>query len=266
VTRLHGEVRGRGERLVLLHGWGLNLRVWDTLAERLSTRCEVMAFDLPGHGRSPWDAAKASLEDQASAVLDSIGADTPVTLLGWSFGGQLALQAAALAPQRIARLVLIAATPSFVARPDWTPGASTALLHGLGQNLGRDYRRTVTEFLELQVRGSADAHGVLMALREALFSHGEARPEALAAGLALLEATDLRPLLPSIGHTTLVVAGQYDRVTPPAASRALAQQLRNARFIELRRAAHAPFLSHPDAFSDEVCNFMNDECTIDANE
>ncbi len=43
---------------------------------------------------------------------------------------------------------------------------------------------------------------------------------------------------------TLVIAGQYDRVTMPAASHALADSLPDARYVEIRRAAHAPFLSH----------------------
>jgi hypothetical protein len=47
---------------------------------------------------------------------------------------------------------------------------------------------------------------------------------------------------------TLVVAGQNDRITAPGASRVLATTLPDARYVEMRRAAHAPFLSHRKEF------------------
>ena len=42
--------------MVLLHGWGMNLRVFDGCAAALATTHRVTAIDLPGHGRSPWRA------------------------------------------------------------------------------------------------------------------------------------------------------------------------------------------------------------------
>jgi pimeloyl-[acyl-carrier protein] methyl ester esterase len=54
----------------------------------------------------------------------------------------------------------------------------------------------------------------------------------------------------------LVIAGQYDRVTLPAASRALAEALPDARYVEIRRAAHAPFLSHTTEFAALVTKFL----------
>jgi len=47
---------------------------------------------------------------------------------------------------------------------------------------------------------------------------------------------------------TLVIAGQNDRITAPGASRVLATTLPDARYVEMRRAAHAPFLSHRKEF------------------
>src|SRR2546430_11456934 len=55
VSALYFEVQGRGRDVVLLHGWGLNLRVWDELAGALARRFRVIAIDLPGHGKSDWD-------------------------------------------------------------------------------------------------------------------------------------------------------------------------------------------------------------------
>ncbi len=77
----------------------------------------------------------------------------------------------------------------------------------------------------------------------------------LARDLELLRETDLRPLLAGITLPTLVIAGQYDRVTLPAASHALAASLPDARYVEIRRAAHAPFLSHLPELGALVCRF-----------
>lgn len=283
---LYAEVRGNGPALVLLHGWGLNVRVWDGLAAALCDRFRIIAVDLPGHGRSAWLPERSSLEEQAAQVRETVEAiAAEYSLLGWSLGGQIALQLAAtrsetVAPARtstspssatpaVNRLVLIAATPRFTAGPDWPYGTPPERLEAQAAGLRTDYRRTVSDFLELQVRGSAGGAEALEQLRAALFAHGESADRtstepaesprhlaALARGLELLRDTDLRPLLPRITLPSLVIAGQYDRVTLPAASHALADSLPNARYVEIRRAAHAPFLSHLTELSALLSDFL----------
>jgi pimeloyl-[acyl-carrier protein] methyl ester esterase len=240
--------------LVMLHGWGLNLAVFDDLAARLAPRYDVLRLDLPGHGRSGADVA--ALEqgiDAAAAQLDAelralrTGNGAPLHLLGWSLGGMLALAlAATAAPQRIARITLLASTPCFVARDGWPHGLAPAVLETFATQLRTDYHRTVHEFLELQVRGSAQSSRTLQELQAALDARGAATARALAAGLELLRNVDLRERLPRIAAPTLVVSGQYDRVTPPWAGRALAAALPRGEYREIARAGHAPFLSHAD--------------------
>ena len=260
MSRLYTEVRGSGPTLALLHGWGLNLRVWDGLAAALCDRFRMVAVDLPGHGRSPWLPERSSLAAQAQQVHEAVAAIAGTyCLLGWSLGGQIALQLAAAQPipaAAIERLVLIAATPRLGAAPDWPHGAPPERLAEQSLGLRTDYRRTVGDFLELQVRGSVGGEAALAQLRAALFAHGEARPEALTRGLELLRDTDLRPLLGGIARPALVIAGQYDRVTLPAASRSLAQRLTDGRYVEIRRAAHAPFLSHLPQVSTLIADFL----------
>jgi pimeloyl-[acyl-carrier protein] methyl ester esterase len=270
MSALYTEVRGSGPTLVLLHGWGLNLRVFDGLAAALCDRFRIIAVDLPGHGRSAWLAERSSLEAQAAQVEETLASLAPTySLLGWSLGGQIALQlgagrrggAAARTADRgaLERLVLIAATPRVTAAPDWPQGTSAARLDEQAAGLRVDYRRTVSDFLELQVRGSAGGAAALAQLRAALFEHADTPTPSLAAltrGLQLLRETDLRPLLSRITRPALVIAGQYDRVTLPAASRALAQALPNARYVEIRRAAHAPFLSHLPELSALLADFL----------
>ena len=226
---LHAESSGSGAPLVFWHGWAANLRVFDALRAALSDQWRTTAIDLPGHGRSPWQEGAEAIDAEliAEQTVGQLLAQLPprATLIAWSLGGQLALRAAARAPDRIARLVLIGTTPKFLRGEDWPHGAASETLQQMRTRLAEDYRGTVSDFLELQVRGSRDAAAVHAALRAALLQHGEAQPPALAAGLALLAATDLRAQLASIRIPALVIAGQYDRVTAPAASAALAAML-----------------------------------------
>jgi pimeloyl-[acyl-carrier protein] methyl ester esterase len=235
------EVVGRGPPLVLWHGWGMNLRVFDGLCAALSDEFRLIAVDLPGHGRSGWrDGLTGGA--QLELLLRSLPERT--ALLGWSLGGQMALRAAASAPGRIERLVLISTTPRFVEGEDWPHGLHPAVLYQFARRLRRDHHQTVREFLELQVRGSRGARRVFATLRAALVAHGEARPEALAAGLRWLANQDLRKLAAGVGTQTLVIGGQHDRVTPPQAMAALAALMPHATHLKFRRAGHAPFLSH----------------------
>lgn len=246
MSGLHFETEGHGPTVALLHGWALNLRVWDGLRAALGARFRLVAIDLPGHGRSGWNADRGSREHQAQQLRELIESMAArYALVGWSFGGQLAVELASRpGPSGLERLALIATSPRLVAGPDWPHGASAERLAAQARDLSRNYHRTVCDFLELQVRGSAAGEEALAQLRAALFAHGDAQPRALARGLELLREADLRPLLPRVTAPTLVIAGQYDRVTPPGAARALGQALPHGRYVEIRRAGHAPFLSH----------------------
>jgi pimeloyl-[acyl-carrier protein] methyl ester esterase len=251
------EINGSGPDLVLLHGWGLNLRVWDGVVHDLRNRFRTIAVDLPGHGRSSWSHGRNTPAEQAWLVHSTLASvSTRYSLLGWSLGAQIALDLAAAMPAEVDRLVLVAATPRFAESADWPQGMKTSVITRLSRQLREDYRRTVSDFLELQVRGSAEGRSVLEQLRQALLVHGQAQPEALETGLNLLNTSDLRPTLMHVRAPTLVIAGQYDRITSPAASSALALALPNARYVEMHRAAHAPFLSHRAEFVALVSQFL----------
>jgi pimeloyl-[acyl-carrier protein] methyl ester esterase len=257
MTELYVEVNGNGPDLVLLHGWGLNVRVWDGLVEALRARFRLIAVDLPGHGRSAWSPGRNTPAEQAWLLHSTLAPiSNRYSLLGWSLGGQIALDLAAAMPARIDRLVLVATTPRFTAAPDWPYGMKVAAITKMATQLREDYQKTVRDFLDLQVRGSVEGASVIEQLRDALSVHGQAKPEALESGLTTLATSDLRPTLPHVRTPTLVIAGQNDRITAPGASRVLATALPDAQFVEMRRAAHAPFLSHRREFTAVLERFL----------
>ena len=91
--------------LVCLHGVTSHARHFAKVGERLADRYHVVAFDLRGHGDSPWEPPW-HLEQHVADVLASAPVEQ-ATWLGHSFGGRVAYEAAAAAPERVERLVLI---------------------------------------------------------------------------------------------------------------------------------------------------------------
>jgi pimeloyl-[acyl-carrier protein] methyl ester esterase len=253
---LFRETRGSGPDVALLHGWGLHGGIWQHVAEDLESRWRVHLVDLPGFGRSGWDKGCGDLEGVARRVAEHLPHEC--RLVGWSLGGMVAIRIATLFPARVPALALVATTPRFTAHRTWPHGMEPAMLAGFATHLAKDWRKTVNDFLGLQVRGDEKQLETLRELKRIVFQHGEPNGAALQAGLEILRTADLRDELPRVRASTLVVAGQYDRLTPPGAAEALARGIPGARHWLVPRAAHAPFLSHREEFAREIDAFLRD--------
>jgi pimeloyl-[acyl-carrier protein] methyl ester esterase len=251
MNSVHVESVGTGPPLVLLHGWAMHSGLFAPLLPRLIDRFRVHLVDLPGHGHSA-TVSPYALDTIATAVGEAVsrvvGTAEPPIVLGWSLGGAVALHWALTSPERIARLVLVATTPRFVARSDWPHAMAETTLRQFGDELSVSYRLTLQRFVALQVQGSEHARAVLAHLRAELFTRGEPSRAALHDALELLARTDLRSEVGAISQATVVIAGERDMLAPPAAGEWLARTLPHASFRLIPGAAHAPFLSHPDAF------------------
>jgi pimeloyl-[acyl-carrier protein] methyl ester esterase len=250
---LYTQTSGSGPDLVLVHGWGLNGGIWDTLAPLLEHGFRVTRVDLPGHGRSAWQGDE-DLDGLARAVLERV--PERAAWLGWSLGGLVAARAALAAPVRIERLVLVAATPSFVSRPNWPAAMAPELLEAFARDLRRDYLRTLQRFLALQVRGSDAADVVLRELRARLLQHGQPIPDALMAGLDILRTTDLRARFADIACPVLLLMGARDTLVPAAAAQPTAALLPDARVELIDGAGHAPFLARPATVAGIIGGFL----------
>jgi pimeloyl-[acyl-carrier protein] methyl ester esterase len=253
---------GEGPDLVLLHGWGLHGECWGEALEVLQARFRVTRLDLPGHGRSATSEVAPTLDAWAAAALAV--APPRAHWLGWSLGGMVALAAALAAPTRVAKLVTVATTPRFLQAPGWPAAQAPAALERVMAGLATDYRRTVDDFLALQVLGSERAQATLRELKRraaAIFdsapgARGEPSAAALQGGLAILRDADLRADVPRLVPSLLAIMGRLDRLTPQAAGEWLAAHAPAGRALVMPRAAHAPFLSHPAEFNAAVAEFL----------
>jgi pimeloyl-[acyl-carrier protein] methyl ester esterase len=234
---------GEGPDLVLLHGWGMNAAVWEPLQPRLARHFRVTVLELPGHGASA-PAMAADLDEWASACLDV--APPRSHWLGWSLGGQVAIQAALAAPERVDRLTLVAATPRFVQSSDWGCAMPVDRFHLFADALGGDPNGTLMRFLGLQVTGAEHARETLKLLRSELGERPAASVEGLRQGLELLLETDLRGPLGRLARPSHWLFGSRDTLVPPGVSERVRSLLPGAKLSLIEGAGHAPFLSHPE--------------------
>lgn len=287
---LHVEIYGSGAPLLLIHGWGMHGGMWGGVVERLAQDHRVHVVDLPGHGlsRHSEDVGETTivgsrkLEDASKpfpnlslttydsrlrthdlrlhSIIQQLSAQfaEPLTVCGWSLGGQIALHWAQLEPHKIRRMVLVSSTPCFMQQEDWPCAMAAETLAGFAAALTENHAQTLRRFLALQVRGSDHERELLTSLRAALLSRGEPDLAALQTGLEILRDCDLRTALPDITQPTLVIAGARDTLTPLAAAQYMAETMPDARLTTILGAAHAPFLSHPEIFVEQLKNFLHE--------
>lgn len=227
--------------VAFLHGWGFGAAVWSAMIDRLQGRVDAHCIDLPGYGERTSD-------------VDDLPEGT--TLCAWSLGAFTALRWAAARPQRIARLVLVGATPRFLRAPDWPDAQPPELLAGFAAGLAEDPPRTLRRFAALLNQGDEQAKAATRALTALVDNMPLA--STLATGLDELRDTDLRDRIPAVRQPTLVIHGANDPLMPLAAGRWLAEHLPAGRLAVVAGAAHAPFLSQPDRCADLLKEFAGD--------
>ena len=117
-TSLAGERwPGGGQSVVLLHEGVADRRGWAEVAGLLAPELTAVAYDRRGYGQTPVSTEPFSHLDDLLAVLDHAGSG-PVWLTGASAGGGLALDAALVAPRRVAGLVVMGTAVSGAPEPE----------------------------------------------------------------------------------------------------------------------------------------------------
>ena len=77
-TRLHYDVRGAGDPLVLIHSGISDLRLWDDQVDAFAARHRVIRYDVRGYGKTPHPPGTFSHHDDLRALLDQLGVDSSV--------------------------------------------------------------------------------------------------------------------------------------------------------------------------------------------
>ncbi len=233
--------------LVFIPGWCLGRGPLDAAVKAL----DGQFFDLPGYREAPliadFDAAAA---DVAARLPNGS------TLCGWSLGAQLALAVAAIAPEKVGKLVLVAGTASFVQREGWPHGMPPEMLAEFASAVAADPEAMLPRFVGGFNRGDANAKAVTLSLLRL----ADPRPsgKVLDTGLNWLRDVDLRPAASQVKAATLLINGSADPLMPLPAAQALTALIPGARLEIFADCAHAPFISQPDDFVARITAFLND--------
>ncbi len=230
------EVYGQGARLLLLHGWGVDLHTFDRVLPALSQKFQVLAPDLPGFGSSSGLNGPWGVDDFAQIIkkfLDGLEIKE-VNVLGHSFGGSIALALTRLHPET-QKLILVDSAgirkKSFLI---WVRG----YLAG-----------TVKKTLPLP-------NFYLESLAKAIGSTDYRHAGPLKDTFVRVVNQDLTPLLSQIQTETLIVWGENDTVTPLNEARTLNQLITNSRLVLLDDCGHFPHLEKPEEFVELVVDFL----------
>lgn len=254
---LYVKAQGQGEVLVFLHGWALNGRVWDGIIENLGDQWQTIAVDLPGHGKS-------DLPANGEYTLDSIADEMAtlklknVTWIGWSLGGMVAMELARRYPDMVKKLVLVAASPQFVANDQWPHAVSVNTVNDFAGDLIKDYRTTIMRFLAIQALGSTQAKQAIRTLKEKVFINGEPKLKALEDGLVLLKKTSLLKNVTKIDKPVKIILGERDTLIPVSSGPETQRLIPGSQLSIIPGAGHAPFISHKEEFTDALLGFINE--------
>ncbi len=103
---------GAGPPLLFLHGLLGRARNWLTVGRALADRFAVRLADLRNHGASPWseEAGYAAMAADVATLIEGAAAG-PVTLVGHSMGGKVAMALALTRPDLVGRLIVVDIAP-----------------------------------------------------------------------------------------------------------------------------------------------------------
>jgi pimeloyl-ACP methyl ester carboxylesterase len=256
-------VKGEGNPLLLIHGYGAGIWVWEKQIEVLSQFYRVYVLDVIGHGFSDRPKIPYTPETYIHFLrdfMDGVGIEK-ATLIGNSMGGGIAWAMAILFPERVDRLILINCVPpdvlnqvrnesfrTLVAIKD-IPILPYLVLSARSRNSIRwillecvsDIKRITPEILNRQYQLSK-IKGTSWVLYST-FKHAE-------------EALKLKDQLSLIHQPTLFIWGERDLIFPPQVGETLHQAITGSKFQMIEKSGHIPMWETPEEVNPAILDFL----------
>jgi class 3 adenylate cyclase len=248
--------------LVWVPGWVSHLEAaWEepTLArffDRLASFSRLILFDKRGTGLSDRvpDAELPNLETRMSDVLtvcDAVGADRPA-LMGVSEGAPLCVLFAASHPDRTSAIVLLGGFPRERVGDDWAWGYTDDTFEAVLEDVRHNWGGPVG----LDVRAPSKKDDPRFRQSWARYLRLGASPSSAVSLMTMNAEIDVRPLLPSVHVPTLVIHRTGDLAVPVECGRYLADNIPDARMVELPGEDHLPWVGDADRIVGEIEEFL----------
>lgn len=256
-------VKGEGEPLLLIHGYGAGMWVWEKQIEVLTQYYRVYVLDLIGHGFSDRPKIPYTPETYIHFLkdfMDGVGIKK-ATLIGNSMGGGIAWAVAIFFPERVNRLVLINCVPPDV----------------LGE-VKNDSLKTLVAIKDVPllpylVIASRNKNSVKWILQECVYDIKLVTQEILNRQYQLSkikgttwvlystlknapDALKLKGRLSRIHHPTLFIWGEKDLVFPTSVGEGLHQMIKDSTFYLLEKSGHIPMWETPEEVNQTILSFL----------
>ena len=235
-TSINYEVYGTGKRLLILHGWGENIRTFDSVTTVLSRNFQLIIIDLPGFGQSSALPHPFTLDDYTSTVEKFLTAleINEVFILGHSFGGAIAVKLAIFS-NKVKRLIL--EDSSGIRNKSLSIKFKIYVYKTLKLILSEKYREKLRRIL-----GSSDyrSAGVLRST------------------LIKVVSEDLQSVVSKISIPTLLIWGRNDKETPMEQARIMKNEIKDSTLHIIEGVGHFPHLEKPEEFIKAVSEFLKD--------
>jgi pimeloyl-ACP methyl ester carboxylesterase len=252
-ARLHFELAGEGNSLVLLHAGICDGRMWDGQFDAFAAGRRVVGYDRRGFGRTTQGAEAFSHIEDLDGLLSYLNQGR-VTLVGCSQGAKIALDFALKHSDVVDALVLVAPAVSGYAYAALPPPQYEEIERA---DAAGDVERVNELELQVWVDGPRRSPGeVEPAVRELVSEMNLAALNA-SAGEQLPSGVDAAGRLKEVRVPTLIVVGDLDTPQTLEAADALARGIRGARLEVIEGAAHLPNMERPEEFNRLVLDFLS---------
>lgn len=265
--------------LVFTHGWGADRRDWAYAIQSLPSRYGVVVWDLPGLGQSTptrgRDYSMATLAADLDSVVSSVSG-RPVILVGHSIGGIINLEYARRFPQKMGRDVvgLVQVDTTFTNPVETKKNAERSrklqgpvfepLLHAVkalspvARGLGWLAYQSGLAHLQLASQSFAGSETWEELDDMARYAY-RSSPDVVARGVLAMLHWDGSDVLPQIKVPTLVISGNQDVTTLPAASDRMAREIPLAQRVSIDQAAHLGPVEQAPRYAQAITSFADGE-------
>ncbi len=237
------ERRGRGEPLVLIHGFPLDHTIWDSVVLLLEDDFDLILPDVRGFGQSQAVEMPFTMDDLASdvaALLDHLGLESAF-LAGHSMGGYISLAFLAAYPQRLRGLGLVASQAA-ADTPERRAGRYAQIRQIEEEGIG-----DIVAFMTEKLTPNEDLRKTLHDLMK------KQRPAAFIGALrAIAERRETLSLLPQVKFPVVVIHGQADALIPIDRAREIKAAVPHAHSVELPQGGHMPMMEFPQAVAEAL--------------
>ncbi len=246
---------GSSVPVLLIHGWGMSNRIWDTTLVALQANGHgVVSFDQRGCGQSDRDFHEVSIAASAGdavAIVRQLGLER-VVVNGWSLGGAVAVETARLLGTACAGVVLTGgATPRYVQAGDFPHGNPPESVAQTVEALRID-RANFLYGLTQAVCAVPQTPAVVNWLWSIFMQAAPSADDALLE----LGRLDQRATLAALDVPLLSIIGGKDVVVDPAIGRAAARLARRGSAVEFEDCGHAPFLEDGPRYRKVLLDFL----------